>query len=216
MTVPAMDRGKARIPVLKVTVDRQETLVQTNSEKGTVLAKGFFLLKLMVSTVPPNAEYPPQCQADVRITTDQIQKQIHKLKLYKAPGPDSILNIVLTKCADLLTNRLLSIYVAMFECTLLYKPWKTFIMVVLRKPGKPKYNIPKAYQPIALLNTIWKVLTAVVMDQLTFAMEKHQLLPANHFGGRPRHMTTDTMHLLANTIKAAWRGERKRSCWPYS
>jgi len=80
-----------------------------------------------------------------------------------------------------------------------------FMMVVLRKPGKPRYDIPKAYQPIALLNTIWKVLMAIVADQLTFITEKHQLLPVNHFGGRPGCMTTDTMHLLANTIKAFWR-----------
>ena len=33
----------------------------------------------------------------------------------------------------------------MFERTLMYKPWKTFITVVLRKPGKPRYDIPKAY-----------------------------------------------------------------------
>ena len=139
---------------------------------------------------------------------DQIRKQIRKLKLYKAPGPDSIPNIVLTKCVDLLTDRLLNIYIAMFERTLLYKPWKTFITVVLRKPGKPKYDIPKAYWPIALLNMMWKVLMAVVADQLTFTMEKHQLLPANHFRGRPRHMTTDAMHLLANMIKAAWRAKK--------
>jgi len=186
-------------------VDGQETSAWTNSEKGNVLAKGFFLLKPVISTVPPNAEYPPQCQANVRITADQLRKQLHKLKPYKAPGPDGIPNIVLTKCTEILTERLLSIFVAMFEHTLMYKPWKMFTTVVLRKPGKPRYNIPKAYRPIALLNTMWKALTAIVADQLTFAMEKYQLLPATHFGGRPGRTTTDAMHLLANTIKVSWR-----------
>ena len=105
----------------------------------------------------------------------------------------------------MLTDSLLTIYEAMFERSLMYKPWKTFTTVVLRKPGKPRYDAPKAYRPIALLNTMWKVLTAVVADQLTFATERHQLLPANHFGGRPGRTTTDAMHLLANTIKASWR-----------
>ena len=112
---------------------------------------------------------------------------------------------MLTKCAEILTERLLSIFVAMFECTLIYKPWKTFTTVVLRKPGKPRYDIPKAYQPIALLNMMWKALMAIVADQLTFATEKYQLLPATHFGGRPGCTTTDAMHLLANTIKVSWR-----------
>jgi len=211
VTTSATDGSKDRIPVLKIIVDRQEISAQTNSEKGDVLAKGFFPPKPAVSTVPPNAEYPPQCQADVRITADQLQKQLCKLKPYKAPGPDSIPNIVLTKCAELLTARLLSIFVAMFERTLMYKPWKTFTTVVLRKPGKPRYDIPKAYRPIALLNTMWKVLTTIVADQLTFVTEKHQLLPANHFGGRPGRTTTDAMHLLANTIKASWRAGKVTS-----
>jgi len=72
VTVPATDGSKDRIPVLKVTVDGQETSVQTNSEKGNALAKGFFPLKPAISTVPPNAEYPPQCQANIRITVDQL------------------------------------------------------------------------------------------------------------------------------------------------
>ena len=59
MTMSATDGGKDRIPVLKITVDGQEISAQTNSEKGNALAKGFFLPKPVVSTVPPNIEYPP-------------------------------------------------------------------------------------------------------------------------------------------------------------
>jgi len=46
---------------------------------------------------------------------------------------------------------------------------------------------------------------AVITEQLTFITEKHQLLPANHFRGRPGHTTTDAMHLLVNMIKMSWR-----------
>jgi hypothetical protein len=75
---------------------------------------------------------------------------------------------------------------------------------MLRKLGKPKYDVPKAYRPIALLNTIWKVLMAIVADHLTFVTETHYLLLANHFRGRLGRTTTDTMYLLANMIKASW------------
>ncbi|KAF8982441.1 hypothetical protein BDQ17DRAFT_1199694, partial [Cyathus striatus] len=30
------------------------------------------------------------------------------------------------------------------------------------------------------------------------------LLPPNHFGGRPGHATTDSLHLLTSTVKSAW------------
>ena len=211
ISTPATDGGKARIPMLKHKVDRQEVIARTNGEKSSALAKGFFPPKPTESAARPNPKYPKQCQGGIKITADQIQRQLCKLKPYKAPGPDGIPNIVLTKCADLLTSRMLSIYDAMFKRKLMYKLWKSFIMVVLRKPGKPRYDIPKAYRPIALLNMLWKVLTVVVAGQLTYVTEKHQLLPANHFGGRPGHTTTDAMHLLANKIKASWRAGKVTS-----
>src|SRR5712671_6828585 len=140
------------------------------------------------------------------ITADQVSSQLSKLKPYKAPGPDGIPNIVLTKCVDMLTCRLMHIYMCILELSLMFKPWKSFTMIVLRKPGKPRYDLPKAYRPIALLNTMWKVITALVAEQLMHVSEKYNLLPANHFGGRPGCTTTDAMHLLLSNIKSLWRG----------
>jgi len=77
--------------------------------------------------------------------------------------------------------------------------------VVLRKPGKPRYDTPKAYRPIALLNTLGKLLTAIIAEQLTYYTEKHTLLPPMHFGGGPARTTTDALHALTYRIKGAWR-----------
>ena len=176
-----------------------------NQEKGKILAKGFFPTKPPVDNTLSGAKYPKACTRVGKITPEQISAQLKKLKPYKAPGPDGIPNIVLTKCADLIVDRLTHIFMALIEEKPSYKPWKEFIIIVLRKPGKPRYDVPKAYCPIVLLNTMWKVVTAVVASHITFITEKHQLLPANHFGGQPGQTTTDTMHLLINKIKAAWR-----------
>jgi len=69
----------------------------------------------------------------------------------------------------------------------------------------------KAYRPVALINTTCKILTAIVTKQVTNILEQHQLLPANHFGGRPGRTTTDSVHLLESTIKDAWRTKRVAS-----
>ena len=50
--------------------------------------------------------------------------QLKKLKPYKAPGPDSIPNIMLTRCADKIMERLFFIYQAMLKKGTMYKPWK--------------------------------------------------------------------------------------------
>jgi hypothetical protein len=54
----------------------------------------------------------------------------------------------------MLTNRLFNVYKAVFEQGLTYEPWKHSATVVLRKPGKPKYDAPKAYRTVANCDTL--------------------------------------------------------------
>ena len=166
ISAPATDGGGARIPTLTYKADDKVKTANTNKEKSAALAKGFFPTKQATSNNGEEQGQEPNFGRAGRITTEQILRQLKKIKPYKAPGPDGIPNIVLTKNANLIADRLHHIYVAMLENDLQYKPWKRFITVVLRKPGKPRYDVPKAYRPIALLNTMWKVLMAIIADRI--------------------------------------------------
>src|SRR5882724_7725327 len=83
--------------------------------------------------------------------------------------------------------------------------WTEIITCMLRKPGKPRCDIPKAYRPIALLNTMVKLLSSIIAEEISHLTEKYHLLPGTHFDGRPGCMTMDSLHLLMDTVKAAWR-----------
>jgi len=85
------------------------------------------------------------------------------------------------------------------------KQWKDSITVVLRKPMKPNYMLPNAHWPIALLNTMAKILSACIMEDLVHMAEVHELLPENHFGCRPGRTTMDLLHYITKYIKDAWR-----------
>ena len=50
-----------------------------------------------------------------------------------------------------------------------------------------------------------KLLSSIVAEGLSYLTENHQLILLTHFRGRPGHSTTDSLHLLIDTIKAAWR-----------
>lgn len=89
--------------------------------------------------------------------------------------------------------------------------WKFFTTITLRKPGKPNYLIPKAYRPIALEDTSSKVVESVVARRLAALVEEHDLLPPNHFGGRPQRTTTDAVLHLVQRIKDSWRGGKVTS-----
>ena len=199
------DGNNARIPTLKAKVGGTEVTAVSNDEKSKMLAQMFFPERRTAERPEAEEEEPTTALKMDPLTREQIAKHMAKLKPYKAPGPDGIPNIVLTRCADILTDRLYYIYDAMIKRGLFYEPWKAFTTVVLRKPGKPNYNVPKAYRPIALINTQVKVLTAILAEQMMYYTEKSNLLPANHFGGRKGRNATDAVHLLVHKIKSAWR-----------
>ena len=205
VSAPPTDSGKAKIPKLKYMVGEQEMVASMNKEKSIALARCLFPTKPQEQGANNEAKYPRACKGVGKIIREQICKQLRKTKPFKAPGPDSIPNIALSNCADLIVDRLYFIYDAMLEKGLHYSPWKISTTVVLRKPSKPRYNIPKVYRPITLLSTTWKILTTIMAGHITHLTEKHQLLPPNHFGGRPGQTTTDALHLLAHKIKKSWQ-----------
>jgi hypothetical protein len=81
---------------------------------------------------------------------------------------------------------------------------KISITAVLRKPGQTTYTESKSYHPIALLNTLSKVMLAVIAIMLSYVAEKHKLLPKNHFSRWPGQTTTDALQHLVTKIKDAW------------
>jgi len=79
--------------------------------------------------------------------------------------------------------------------------WQESMTCILWKPGKPSYEVPKAYHPIALLCTMAKVLISIVSENLILVVEQQQLLPDTHFGKRPCRSTTNAVHLLIHQVK---------------
>ena len=77
--------------------------------------------------------------------------------------------------------------------------------VVLPKPGRASYEIPNSYRPIALIETIAKVLSTIITEDLSYECETNNLLPDLQFGGRPGRSTTDALHYAEQYIKNSWR-----------
>lgn len=145
--------------------------VNTNEGKAKALAEVFFPPKPMTSSVPQEYNYPDPLPSPSPITEEQIHAHITKLEPYKAPGPDRIPNIILQKSANLIVPYLLPIYRLIMRFRVYYNGWQESTTCVLRKPGKPSYEVPEAYHPIALLCTMAKVLTSIVSENLITVME---------------------------------------------
>jgi hypothetical protein len=80
-------------------------------------------------------------------------------------------------------------------------------IVPLRKPGKGDFSAPGTWRPIALLNTLGKVLESVIERQILTLTEKHSLLPAQHMGARPGRSIDTALEYLDQQIHATWQNK---------
>jgi hypothetical protein len=210
-TDPPTDGGRTRMPTLIISnPDGTSRHTTSNDEKSEALAKSFFPPPPSHPIIPATC-YPRPANIFKFFKRKQITDATGKLAAFKAPGPDGIPNVVLKRCIAQLVDRLYFIFRAVFELETYPDEWKESITVVLRKPGKPSYEQPKAYRPIALLNTIGKLLSSLIADDLSHFCETRGVLPRTQFGGRPARCTSDSMLLLTHSIKEAWRAKKVAS-----
>lgn len=171
---PVSDGSNPRIPTLKVDAPGGLAReVNTNEGKAIIVLAillgntFFFSPKLLtLSGTPREYDYPEPLPNPSKITPGQIERQIRRLSPYKASGPDEIPNIVLQKSYDLIADHLLYLFQAVFTLHTYYPAWKKFTTIVLKKPGKPSYETPKAYRPKALLCTMAKSLQQLLRKTL--------------------------------------------------
>jgi hypothetical protein len=183
--------------------------VASNDEKAEIFTSTFF------PPPPPadlsdieGADYPEPIPSPPRITLSQLETAIEKLAAKKAPGPDEIPNLVLKRCYSEIKKHLLLLAQESFETGHFPTIFKQSTMLVLRKPKKPDYSKPNAYRPITLECTIGKVLKSIMAETISYLTEKYELLPTNHFRGRPSRSTEDAMMVLTENIYDTW-GEKK-------
>ena len=63
---------------------------------------------------------------------------------------------------------------------------------------------PTGWRPIALLNTVGKVIEAIVAGRIADATEVNNLLPANQMGNKRNRFSELAIRLLTDQIRTAW------------
>ena len=182
----------------------------TNEEKANQFRQ---TLLLSLATLPPakmsdikkTRSYPEPIPCTTTITKQQLEWAIGKLAPDKAPGPDEITNRVLKKNFGILYKHLLILTQACLDIGHFPSTYKRTIKLILRKSNKPDYTKTNTYRPIALENTIGKIIESIITELLSYLIETHDLLPANHFWGRPQRTTEDPMLVLTENIYRAWK-----------
>ena len=205
----ATDAGKSRIPTLQIKDPVTKRVIREatdNATKGQLFYETFFPPRNPSTTpIPQDFQYPPPRWKFQNILDDQIHRAIKKMKPYKATKNGSVPNSVLIHAREDLVPHLAPLFRATNTLNFYPQEWALTETLILKKPGKPDYTSPNAWRPIVLSDGLARLLNSCQVEDIVNMCEKHNILPANHFGARPGRTTTDSIHMLTKTVKDAWR-----------
>lgn len=81
--------------------------------------------------------------------------------------------------------------------------FKKSVTVVLRKLSKDDYTKAKSYCSVTLLNTLGKVLKAILAKRLNYLATEHIFFLCTHMGRRKGISTNHAYHYLLEQVYAA-------------
>lgn len=84
------------------------------------------------------------------------------------------------------------------------RAYKDAHTITLKTRQKDDYTTPKAWSPIALLNTTGKVFESVMAAKMSYLTERHRLIPDTQMGGRGGKSTETARELLTEQVHTVW------------
>ena len=174
------------LPALRT--DEQAPLQEDPGEKAKILAAKFFpatgqadLNDIAGGSQPESSSL----EVEQSVSAKTISRVLKNLPSGKAPGPDEIPNEVLKLLAQgtdeepvtPFCHSLAQAASKVIASGTIPPCLKDSYTVALRKPGKKDYSLPSAYRPIALENTLAKVIEKILAERIVEAAEIYKLLP---------------------------------------
>ena len=156
------------------------------------------------SFAPPDGGNDHVGSAPDSATTEDARKALYKTKSWSWPGNDGIPNGFLKALGEPLLAAVASLTTACWKSGYYPKRFRVARTVVLRKPGKKDYAAAGSWRPIALLNTIGKMVESMTADKLTKLAEDNGMLPDSQMGARKGRSTETALELLTEQVRTAW------------
>jgi len=180
-------------------------IANTLPEKVKVLQQCFYPsveadLTDITDTVFDDSSFKDPLTINCTADTQEVLNLLRTRRANRAPGSDSIPNDFLKAMGEPLAAAVAAITSACWRIGHYPEQFKHACTIVICKPGKKAYNVPGAWQPIALLNTIGKLVEALTANQLRNTAEEYSLLPATQMGARRERSTETALKLLVEQV----------------
>jgi exonuclease III len=203
----ARGRGKAsmgppKVPPLRLTKDHPYEALEDGM--AAVLHQGLFPETGIADLSDIDNTEWQRFNLDPEINPQEMERTLRTLPRGKAPGPDEIPNELWIELSKTLATQLARVTTALFREGEIPGSLKDTITIVLKKEQKKDYSLPKSWRPIALENTLAKVIEKVLAGKISIAAEERNLLPWNQMGARKQRSTLSAVELLTSAIETAW------------
>jgi len=143
------------------------------------------------------------------ITTQEVQRAITNLKYGTSPGPDGISYMTLHHLHEATPQTLTLLFNACLTFTVHPPEWKVANCVVIPKPGKSSYTLPKSYRPISLQSCFGKILEAIVAKRLSQAAIRCGATHPSQMGAQPENSAVDALLRTITPIATAISTKKK-------
>ncbi|KAF8707301.1 hypothetical protein AX14_013649 [Amanita brunnescens Koide BX004] len=178
-------------------IDSMEALFDTMHSHFSTSPAADHISWEAINSIPQRAtrSFPP-------ISQKEIWDALRPMANSSAPGPDHLTwrHVKLALTIPETDVALMTLYNKVCFTGTWPTHFKESTSVIIPKPNKPDYMIPKAYRPIALLNTLGKLLTKILANRLQHDVAEHGILHRDQFGGIQGHSTIDAGLVLTDFI----------------
>ena len=155
------------------------------------------------NTAPEITEYlhsPFQMSPPIKpFTSLEVTELIHRLNTRKAPGHDQRSNKAIKEIPVKGIALISLIFNAIFPLEYYSKTWKTSLITLIPKPGKPIHET-SSYRPISPLPTVSKLFENLLMNRLFPLLEDLKTLPDHQFDFPKQHSRIEQIHRITHNI----------------
>lgn len=196
-----------QIPPLKC----DENLLVSPLEKANAIASSFSKNHLIGSHLVSPMEQavsdtlltlnntPCYVPDNKKISVEEVSAAIKGAKNMKAPGFDTIFNLVLKNLSVSALSHIANIFNRCLDLNYFPNCWKLAKVVPILKPGKDPTS-PKSYRPISLLSALSKLFEKVILNRVLDHVNNNNILLQEQFGFRKGHSTSHQLYRVTNII----------------
>ena len=149
------------------------------------------------------------------VTSGEVINVVRHLSAGKPAGPDAVANEVLkyglfssqfiTRADAPCLARACELCNACIDVGRCPSPFKASITTALQKLAAKNLAKIRLYRPIALLNTLGRLVEAVVAERMQYLFAERNILLPTRLGGKKAICCEDALHMLTEGVYRAWQ-----------